>query len=74
MQAQGATPALLRYARFTQESAATSNPPRLLDEVPRCIRYRHYSYRTEQAYMEWAREVRGTRSVQAIPVCSRTSA
>lgn len=73
MQAQGATPPLLRYARVTKESPATSNPPRLPDKVRRCIRYRHYSYRAEQAYVEWAREVRGTRSAQAIPVCSRTS-
>lgn len=29
--------------------------PRLLDQVRDAIRYRHYSYRTEQAYVEWVR-------------------
>ena len=32
-----------------------SRAPRLLDQVREAIRYRHYSYRTEQAYVEWAR-------------------
>jgi site-specific recombinase XerD len=27
--------------------------PRLLDEVRKAIRVRHYSYRTEKAYVEW---------------------
>jgi hypothetical protein len=30
-------------------------PPRLLDDVRERIRYRHYAYRTEQAYVEWVR-------------------
>ncbi len=35
---------------------APSNPPRkLLDQVRDAIRYRHYSYRTEQAYVDWVR-------------------
>jgi integrase len=34
---------------------AAANPPRLLDEIRRAIRYRHYSYRTEQVYVEWTR-------------------
>ena len=29
--------------------------PRLLDQVPRVIRVRHYSLRTEQAYVHWIR-------------------
>jgi hypothetical protein len=29
--------------------------PRLLDQLREAIRYRHYSYRTEQAYVEWVR-------------------
>lgn len=29
--------------------------PRLLDQVREAIRYRHYSYRTEQAYVGWVR-------------------
>lgn len=28
-------------------------PPRLLDQVRHAIRRRHYSYRTEQAYVDW---------------------
>lgn len=30
-------------------------PPRLLDQVRACIRYKHYSTRTEQAYVHWIR-------------------
>ena len=30
-------------------------PLRLLDQVREAIRYRHYSYRTEEACVEWAR-------------------
>jgi len=29
--------------------------PRLLDEVRKAIRLRHYSYRTEKAYVDWIR-------------------
>lgn len=36
-------------------SPANANSPRLLDEIRRAIRYRHSSYRTEQAYVEWTR-------------------
>jgi len=37
-------------------AAAPMRPPiRLLDQVREAIRYRHYSYRTEQAYVEWVR-------------------
>jgi len=32
---------------------SAANPPRLLDEIRRAIRYRHCSYRNEQAYVEW---------------------
>ena len=31
-------------------------PPRLLDEMRRCIRARHYSIRTEQQYVHWVRQ------------------
>ncbi|MFO1313107.1 MAG: integron integrase [Burkholderiales bacterium] len=31
-------------------------PPRLLDQVRSAIRYRHYSLRTEQAYLMWIRQ------------------
>lgn len=34
-------------------SVATENAPRLLDEVRAAIRIRHYSIRTEQAYVHW---------------------
>jgi integron integrase len=30
-------------------------PPRLLDEVRKAIHLRHYSYRTEKAYVDWIR-------------------
>jgi len=32
-----------------------ADPPKLLDEVRGCIRARHYSRRTEQAYVHWIR-------------------
>jgi integron integrase len=34
---------------------ADSRPPRLLDQVRELIRIRHYSLRTEQAYVQWIR-------------------
>jgi hypothetical protein len=34
-------------------SLASGNPPRLLDQVREVIRIRHYSIRTEQAYVQW---------------------
>ena len=36
-------------------SVAIENPPRLLDQVREAIRTRHYSIRTEQAYLQWIR-------------------
>lgn len=36
-------------------SASGSTAPRLLDQLRAEIRSRHYSYRTEQAYVDWAR-------------------
>lgn len=33
----------------------TARPPRLLDQVRDAVRLRHYSYRTEQAYVAWIR-------------------
>ncbi len=35
--------------------APSSDSPRLLDRVRQAIRLRHYSYRTEQAYVDWIR-------------------
>jgi hypothetical protein len=31
------------------------DPPKLLDQIRARIRYRHYSIRTERAYVDWAR-------------------
>jgi integron integrase len=36
-------------------SALHSKPPKLLDQVRRCIRDKHYSLRTEEAYVYWIR-------------------
>lgn len=36
-------------------SAPPSQPPKLLDQVRRCIRDKHYSLRTEEAYVYWIR-------------------
>ena len=36
-------------------SVTSGNPPRLLDQVREVIRMRHYSIRTEQAYVQWIR-------------------
>src|SRR5689334_20875030 len=38
-----------------QDAPSDRPAPRLLDRVRDAIRYRHYSYRTEQAYVEWVR-------------------
>lgn len=32
-----------------------NDPPKLLDRVRECIRARHYSIRTENSYVDWAR-------------------
>jgi integron integrase len=32
-----------------------TEPPRLLDQIRHCIRYKHYSLRTEKAYLFWVR-------------------
>ena len=32
-----------------------TNPPKLLDRVRQAIRLKHYSYRTEQTYVDWIR-------------------
>ncbi|HMN15152.1 MAG TPA: phage integrase N-terminal SAM-like domain-containing protein, partial [Bellilinea sp.] len=32
-----------------------AQPPKLLDRMREALRVRHYSYRTEQAYLDWAR-------------------
>jgi glucan phosphorylase len=37
------------------ERKLTADGPRLLDQVRELIRIRHYSIRTEQAYVQWIR-------------------
>jgi len=34
---------------------AAPKPPKLLDRMREALRARHYSYRTEQIYLDWAR-------------------
>ena len=36
-------------------SQSEERPPRLLDEVRRVLRLKHYSLRTEHAYVAWER-------------------
>lgn len=48
----------MRYARdaaVISSGPPTADRPRLLDEVRRRLRLRHYSLRTEQAYLYWIR-------------------
>lgn len=40
---------------FVPRLAISTAPPRLLDQVRQHLRLRHYSIRTEQAYIEWIR-------------------
>ena len=42
-----------------RDGAAGAAAPRLLDVVRERIRYRHFSYRTEQAYVGWVRRYIG---------------
>ncbi len=39
----------------TRVAAALPPPPRLLDRLRTALRARHYSLRTEQAYVQWTR-------------------
>ncbi|QDS97795.1 phage integrase N-terminal SAM-like domain-containing protein [Adhaeretor mobilis] len=32
-----------------------TKPPKLLDQLRNVLRTKHYSYRTEQAYVDWCR-------------------
>jgi site-specific recombinase XerD len=38
-----------------KQSAGPSSTPKLLDRVRQVMRFKHYSYRTEQAYVDWIR-------------------
>jgi integron integrase len=53
----GGTTAVLRFPRPTagHPSGPAANPPRLLDRVRAALRTRHYSPRTEKAYVGWIR-------------------
>ena len=37
------------------QPADPERKPRLLTQLREAIRYKHYSYRTEQAYVHWVR-------------------
>jgi integron integrase len=50
------TLAVINGGRHKQKEGATLSPtskPKLLDQVREAIRTRHYSYRTEKAYVHW---------------------
>ncbi|WP_420799622.1 phage integrase N-terminal SAM-like domain-containing protein [Noviherbaspirillum saxi] len=36
-------------------NTASGQPPKLLDQLRRCLRDKHYSLRTERVYVYWAR-------------------
>ncbi len=40
---------------MTSKDTGTSTPPKLLDQLRDRIRLKHYSLRTEQAYLQWAK-------------------
>src|SRR5678815_249536 len=42
-------------AATVQDKPMATRPRKLLDQVRDAIRYRHYSFRTEEAYVEWVR-------------------
>src|SRR6188768_2054524 len=45
-----------RSASYTAKAIVmTSTPPRLLDQVRAVLRRKHYSLRTEEAYVGWVR-------------------
>lgn len=41
--------------KIAPDSAASEQPPKLLDQLRRCLRGKHYSPRTERVYVYWAR-------------------
>ena len=50
----------MEYQRGSAGISSTQGKPqpgRLMDEVRRCLRVKHYSLRTEQAYMAWIRRL-----------------
>jgi integron integrase len=47
--------ALLSHGGFMSNSDSRAPAPRLLDQVREVIRIKHYSIRTEEAYLQWIR-------------------
>ncbi|KKW67536.1 integrase [Lampropedia cohaerens] len=45
----------MQYARDDGQLQVQRQPPRLLDQLRASIRTKHYSIRTEQAYVDWVR-------------------
>jgi transcription initiation factor TFIID subunit TAF12 len=45
----------------TVASTPTKNKPKLLDQVRDAIQVKHYSIRTEQAYVDWSVKPSATR-------------
>lgn len=45
----------MSYTRMDEGVTGRPSSPRLLDQVRGCLRLRHYSLRTEQAYVAWIR-------------------
>ena len=46
----------MEYRLAAAETASESKPPRLLDQVRAAIRTKHYSRKTEEAYVHWTRK------------------
>lgn len=44
-----------KYPENDDMQSRSGRPPRLLDEVRRVLRVKHYSLRTEQVYVDWVR-------------------
>src|SRR5512134_652092 len=55
MHGEGAAPPTCPNAPPDDTTSSAPDRPRLLDELRRCIRCRHYGFRTEQAHVEWTR-------------------
>lgn len=60
---------LRRLRSMSVDSDVPSTVKDVLDEMKRCLRLRHYSYRTEQTYVDWARRffayIADTRKIDA---------
>ena len=45
----------MEHSHLKESSGSVPRPPKLLDRMRDHLRTRHYSYRTEQTYVDWAR-------------------